>query len=225
MEESMGIFGLYAVTRPMPSLDPRRNYYFFGSSDPDRILPLEPAPEGPSAVFMSRSSRGEGSGAESMSLNFHAAGPYSWFREWSGSSPGKRPALYQEFKANYAMKMLDLVEARGLQVRTALGDYRTSSPLTNQHFNPSPEGSAYGIYHSFQATGLRALGPRTKVRNLLLTGQSTLFPGLLAAAIAGLRTAGSVIGMKPTLVKLQEMLDDPDMRRPRSRSNQSETLA
>ena len=57
-------------------------------------------------------------------------------------------------------------------------------------------------------SGLRALGPRTKVRNLLLTGQSTLFPGLLAGGIAGLRTAGSITGLKPTLAKLQEMLDD-----------------
>jgi hypothetical protein len=53
------------------------------------------------------------------------------------------------------------------------------------------------------------------VRNLLLTGQNTLFPGLLAAAVAGLRTAGNVIGMKPSLAKLREILDDPDGPEPR----------
>ncbi len=58
----------------------------------------------------------------------------------------------------------------------------------------------------------------TKVRNLLLTGQSTLFPGLLAAAIAGLRTAGNVLGMKPTLEKLQGMLDDAETFCPEGRA-------
>lgn len=208
LEESMGIFGLYAVCNPGLELDPRRNYYFFSTSDPNKMLPLDPSSSAPTAVFMSRSNRGATS--NSLSLNFHAAGPYEWFKEWEGSSWRDRPAEYEKFKEDYSEKIFDLVEARGLPVRGALEAHLTSSALTNQHYNPSPEGSAYGIYHSFASTGLRALGPRTKVRNLLLTGQNTLFPGLLAAAIAGLRTAGNVLGMKPTLEKLQGMLDDAD---------------
>jgi all-trans-retinol 13,14-reductase len=213
LEESMGIFGLYAVCRPELDLHPGRNYYFFTTSDPEKMLPLDPSLESPTAVFLSRSQRA-GGGGEPLSLNFHAAGPIQWFREWEQSSWRSRPAGYEKRKAEYAARILDLVEQRGLAVRPALDGYLTSSPLTNQHYNPSPEGSAYGVYHSFQSTGLRALGPRTKVRNLLLTGQSTLFPGLLAAAIAGLRTAGNVIGMKPSLEKLQAMLDNPEVKRP-----------
>jgi all-trans-retinol 13,14-reductase len=209
MEESMGIFGLYAVCKPDLALDPRRNYYFFGTNDPEKMFPLEPSPQGPTAVFLSRSSRADKPGTP-LSLNFHSAGPAEWFREWKGSDRRERPAAYQDFKKAYAGKMLDLVEARGLEVKVPLEQFLSSSSLSNEFYNPSPDGSAYGIYHSFQNTGLRALGPRTKVKNLLLTGQNTLFPGLLAAAVAGLRTAGNVIGMKPTLAKLREMLDDPD---------------
>ncbi len=208
LEESIGIFGLYAVSRPELALHSGRNYYFFRTADPEKMLPLFPDPASPTAVFLSRSNRAAGASGENLSLNFHSAGPYSWFSEWAGSSGKQRPAEYSQFKLSYANRMLDLVEARGLGIRSALKGFVTSSALTNQHYNPSPEGSAYGIYHSFQATGLRSLGPRTKVRNLLLTGQNTLFPGLLAAAIAGMRTAGNVIGMKPTLEKLREMLDD-----------------
>lgn len=217
LEESMGIFGLYAVCRPELELDPRRNYYFFSTSDPAKMLPLDPSREAPTAVFLSRSSRGAAAGS-ALSLNFHAAGPHEWFQEWAGSSWRDRPAAYEKFKEEYSAKVLDLVEARGLPVKAALESHLTSSALTNQHYNPSPEGSAYGIYHSFASTGLRALGPRTKVRNLLLTGQSTLFPGLLAAAIAGLRTAGNVLGMKPTLEKLQGMLEDAETFCPEGRT-------
>jgi len=213
MEESIGIFGLYAVCRPELDLDPGRNYYFFSTSDPEKMLPLEADFENPTAVFLSRSNRAE-QNPQSLSLNFHAAGPHKWFQEWSGSNWKDRPGAYDQLKENYAGKVLSLVEKRGLKVKESLTDFLTSSTLTNQHYNPSPEGSAYGVYHSFQNTGLRALGPRTKVRNLLLTGQNTLFPGLLAAAVAGLRTAGNVLGMKATLEKLQEMLDDPEVKRP-----------
>jgi all-trans-retinol 13,14-reductase len=207
MEESMGIFGLYAVTKPRADLDPLRNYYFFSSSDPEKMLPKTPAFEAPTAVFLSRSNRGAVN-PSSISLNFHAAGPYEWFKPWAESVHGRRSDEYRGFKARYADKILGLAAERGVELRTTLEGTLSSSALTNQHYNPSPEGSAYGIYHSFQATGLRALGPRTKVRNLVLTGQNTLFPGLLAAAIAGLRSAGNVAGLKPTLAKLQEMLHD-----------------
>ncbi|MES2855943.1 MAG: hypothetical protein V4692_08765, partial [Bdellovibrionota bacterium] len=54
-------------------------------------------------------------------------------------------------------------------------------------------------------TGGRAIGPRTKIINLMVTGQSCLFPGLLGAAIAGLRTTSHIIGMKPILRELKEM--------------------
>lgn len=224
LEESMGLFGLYAVCKPSLELDPRRNYYFFSTSDPAKMLPLDPSSEAPTAVFMSRSNRGAAGAASSLSLNFHAAGPYEWFREWAGSSWRDRPAGYEDFKQRYSEKVLSLVEARGLPVKAALEHHLTSSALTNQHYNPSPEGSAYGIYHSFASTGLRALGPRTKVRNLLLTGQNTLFPGLLAAAIAGLRTAGNVLGMKATLEKLQGMLDDAETFCPESKPGRSEGI-
>lgn len=213
MEESMGLFGLYAVCRPELDLHPGRNYYFFSSSDPDKMLPLEADFEKPTAVFLSRSNRADAN-PQSLSLNFHAAGPHKWFQKWEGSSWKDRPEDYEKRKEEYAHNVLRLVEERGLKVKESLSSHLTSSSLTNQHYNPSPEGSAYGIYHSFQSTGLRALGPRTKVRNLLLTGQNTLFPGLLAAAVAGLRTAGNVLGMKPTLEKLQEMLHDSEVKRP-----------
>ena len=60
-----------------------------------------------------------------------------------------------------------------------------------------------------QNTGARALGPRTKVLNLLLTGQNCLFPGLLGAATSALRTSGHIIGIKPVLEQLKAMGERP----------------
>ena len=90
-------------------------------------------------------------------------------------------------------------------MRQGVKRYVTSSPVTNLFFNGSESGSAYGIYHSIRNTGVRALGPRTHLNNLLLTGQSCLFPGLMGAATSGLRTAGHIIGIKPILRELMQI--------------------
>jgi len=49
------------------------------------------------------------------------------------------------------------------------------------------------------------------LKNLLLTGQSSLSPGLLGAAMSGLRSAGAMISIKPMLEELSA-LRDADLR-------------
>ena len=90
--------------------------------------------------------------------------------------------------------------------RRQLVRYDVSTPLSNLRYNGSEHGTAYGIYHSMRNTGPRSIGPRTHVENLLLTGQSSLFPGLLGAAISGLRTAGNLVGIKNILKDLGPMV-------------------
>ncbi|MEC7183351.1 MAG: hypothetical protein VXW15_11600, partial [Bdellovibrionota bacterium] len=80
--------------------------------------------------------------------------------------------------------------------------YCLSSPLTNQKYIPSPNGGAYGIYHDQFSTGARGLGPRTHFHNLILTGQNTLFPGLLGGSISAIKSAGQIIGTKDILKEL-----------------------
>lgn len=205
--ESIGIFGLYAVCNSKLNLHPLKNYYFFNSADPEGWSSPRNPNEIPHATFLARSNR-ESKDMPEFSINLHSASPYSWFSQWQNTNPKTRPTEYKELKSLYSQQILDLVESHRIPIRSCIRDFTTSSPLTNQHFNPSPEGAAYGIYHSMDVTGPRALGPRTKIRNLLLTGQNTLFPGLFAAATSGLRTAANVIGMKPTISKLQSGLGD-----------------
>jgi hypothetical protein len=97
IEESMGIFGLYAFCKPDLALDPRRNYYFFRTSDPAEVFSLEPSPQELTTVFLSRSSRADAAGAF-FSLNFHAAGPAKWFRDWKGSDRRDRPPRLRRFQ-------------------------------------------------------------------------------------------------------------------------------
>ncbi len=203
LKESVGLFGISALTTDT-SLNPLRNYYFFESSDPQRFLLAGEADATPGVVFLS-SARRVPSENRIQPINLHSPAPHTWFSQWRESAYAKRSEEYKSLKLSLAENVFARVEQYRPGFREQVTRFATSTPLTNLHFNGSAEGSAYGLYHSIQNTGPRAIGPRTKVLNLLLTGQNCLFPGLLGAAIAGLRTSGHIVGIKPVLGELKEL--------------------
>ena len=207
LKESTGIFGVYAAcTTDMP-LNPLRNYYYFGSENPKAFLEST-SPTTPGAVFVSSGTRILREGQKTLPVSFHSSSPIEWFDQWRATAYGARPQDYKSLKDELAEGIFELVERYQPGVRASIKQFVTSSPLTNLHFNGSEDGSSYGIYHSMQNTGARSLGPRTRILNLLLTGQNCLFPGLLGAAVSALRTSGHVVGIKPVLTELNKQMRD-----------------
>ncbi|MBC7691982.1 MAG: hypothetical protein H7222_09440, partial [Methylotenera sp.] len=205
LRESTGFFGVYAACSTQPDLSSLKNYYYFSSSDPKVILSTGSPQEQPNAVFLCPASRIPGESKYPFSMNLHATGPLEWFSEWQNTKLGQRPEAYQKLKNDYAEGIFARVEQYSPGTCATVDRFATSTPLTNLHFNGTPDGSPYGMYHSIQNTGARAIGPRTHVANLLLTGQNSLFPGLLGAVISGLRTTGHIIGIKPLLRELMDL--------------------
>lgn len=204
IKESPGIFGLYA-TCDGQYFDSRRNRYYFQSSDPDSMFAPKSQTEVPSVVFAASAKREWTSNDGPLPLSLLSPAQSKWFEAWKTEKYGRRSQTYIDFKKQLVGNSLKLVSRYDSDLVDSISASVASTPLTNLHFNGSEEGSAYGIYHSIQNTGARALGPRTKIINLLLTGQSCLFPGLLGASVAALRTCGHIIGMKPVLKELKAL--------------------
>jgi all-trans-retinol 13,14-reductase len=203
LKEGPSFFGIYAVLKNDGTFSGRKNYFFFNSED-GRDFGTETRPQDPpSVIFMSASRRLDDAGATGFPVNIHALAPYEWFDSWAGSRYGRRPAEYKEHKNLIAQRIFAAMEKHHPGFTARIEKFETSSPLSHLHFNGSHQGSSYGIYHSMAQTGPRAIGPRTKILNLLLTGQNSLFPGLLGSAISGLRTAGHIVGIKPLLQDLK----------------------
>jgi all-trans-retinol 13,14-reductase len=202
LKETDGIFGIYARCRNIEDLNPLSNYYFFRTSDPKKIFEYGEPKDQPPSVFTSMS-RKKSDILPRRTLSLHSVCPYNWFEPWKNSIYGKRDDGYHKMKETVAAGVFSLVEKYRPDFRGHIEKYSTSTPLTNLHFNGSEEGSGFGIYHSLQNTGTRTIGPRTKISNLLLTGQNYLFPGLLGASISALRTCGHIIGIKPILGELR----------------------
>lgn len=207
IRESVGISGVYALCEGNPFFHPRRNTYFFRSGvATDVFVEYEPE-DTPTIVYAARPDRLSTVETECYPLALHAPAMHRWFERWKDTRYAFRPDDYKAFKQLVAERTLDLVERYRPGFRSTVAKYEASSTLTNLHFNGSEAGSAYGIYHSMENTGARGLGPRTHLKNLLLTGQSSLSPGLLGAAMSGLRTAGALLGIKPLLAELAAVRD------------------
>jgi phytoene dehydrogenase-like protein len=209
LQESIGILGIYAGCKEPPPFDADRNYYVFGFEDPEMFNMLASPPASPddmpTVLFVSRPDRRDITGKEAYPLTVHAPAPYSWFARWKDQAMRRKNRDYYLFKFDLAQRTLAALDAVHPRTLSCISRYDVSTPLSNLRFNGSEEGSAYGIYHSIRNTGVRAMGPMTHVKNLMITGQSSLFPGLMGAAISGLRTAGTVVGIKHILKDLQQM--------------------
>jgi all-trans-retinol 13,14-reductase len=208
-QESVGFLGVYAVCRPPERVPRDRNYYFFDWNDPGafELLGREGADE-PESAFVCRPDRVASVGEpELYPVSVHTPIRFERFASWAPQAEGRKPRVYYQEKLALAERALTFVDRNLPGFRQTVVRHDASTPLSNLRFNGSEEGTAYGIYHSIGNTGARALGPRTHVENLLLTGQNSLFPGLLGAAVSGLRTAGNLIGMKNILRDLSPLVN------------------
>lgn len=205
LPESQSIFGIYSEVTAPPNFAPLKNYYYFATENSSDLMKFKDFSDEPSVVFACRSDRAAPPNTLKYPLTLHSPGPMRWFTQ-SDARPGDaRPADYQEKKDIIAEQVLNFVDKRVPGLRQGITRFETSTGFTNLRFNGSEGGSGYGIYHAKQYTGLRALGPRTRVENLFLTGQSTMMPGILAAAKSGLRAAGEIIGMKEIMEEIRQV--------------------
>jgi all-trans-retinol 13,14-reductase len=203
LKESTASFGVYSEVAGPARLHPLRNHFFFERSGLEGLFDIPSEPTKPRAVFANSAERIMNENATEQGVKLLAAGPYSWFSKWENGKVGHRGSDYEDFKKGYAAQLWSLVDSYYPGIQKSVTHEVTSSALSNIYFNGSPEGSGYGVYHSLSVTGPRAIGPRTHLRNLLITGQSTLFPGFLGAATAGIRAAGNIVGTKELLEEIQ----------------------
>ena len=114
--------------------------------------------------------------------------------------PMHRSVEYEAYKAQKADELLAFVSGRLPELRGAIEQYWTSTPLTYEYYTGTWQGSAYGITKDWQSPMTTVLTPRTPIANLLLTGQSLNLHGILGTSMTSLFTTAEIIG-KETIRK------------------------
>ncbi len=137
---------------------------------------------------------------------------YSEVEQWSGvhntvGRPAPRGESYDEFKKRKAEKLLDAAEKKFPGLRSAIKNYYTSTPLTFRDYMGTDDGSIYGIAKDYKDPLKTFISPRTKIENLLLTGQNINLHGILGVSISSVVTCSVLLGMSELIKKIDQAQD------------------
>ncbi len=114
-------------------------------------------------------------------------------KQWFGTKVGHRGADYEAFKQHKAEKLLESVEQQFPGFRDSIKHYYTSTPLTYQDYTGTEGGGMYGIARDIHL-GIGCKVPqRTKVPNLLQTGQNINSHGILGVTVGTIVTCSELL--------------------------------
>jgi all-trans-retinol 13,14-reductase len=125
-------------------------------------------------------------------------------KQWHGTRIGHRGSEYEEFKHKKAELLLDMLEQQAPGTRSTIANYYTSSPLTYFDYTGTEGGSMYGILADCQNLLKTKILPRTKIPNLLLTGQNINIHGILGVMIGSVITAGELVDMNGIIKQIHK---------------------
>lgn len=201
IEDTYGMFSLYLAMKENSFEYINSHYYIYRTDDVwhgDRIIPGR-WPESYMMHFSpgSKNERYASSVIVTVYLNWDEVAP------WESTFVEKRGDDYREFKIRKAEALLDEVEKDFPGIRSCVKSFYTSTPLTYRDYTGTFRGSVYGMLKDFNSPLKTMIIPKTRVPNLLLTGQNTNVHGVVGVTIGSVLTCGEILGTKYLLDKIR----------------------
>lgn len=112
---------------------------------------------------------------------------------WLGTTIGHRGEEYEEFKRRKAEQLIDVLEKEISGIRSQIERYYTSTPLTYLDYTGIPGGAMYGVAKDITIPGGGRVSCKTRIPNLLLTGQSTILHGMLGVLAGSFVTCSELL--------------------------------
>jgi len=176
------------------------NLWIYGGPDHDaRLARFETDPEAPFPVlFISFPSAKDPSFAQRYpgrsTIEVVAPTTYRWFERWADTRWKRRGVEYDDFKRNLTQRLVDELERHVPATRGKIDIGELSTPLSTRHFANYQKGEIYGLSAVPGRFRVRAIGARTPIRNLYLTGQDVAVTGVTGALFGGVITASLILG-------------------------------
>jgi all-trans-retinol 13,14-reductase len=124
--------------------------------------------------------------------------------KWEGTSVGHRGQDYEQFKKLKAEKLIASVEKEFPGLRDSIQSYYTSTPLTYRDYTGTEAGGMYGIARDITLGPAARVHHRTKIPNLLLTGQNVNSHGILGVLVGTVVTCGELISSEEIIRQMTE---------------------
>lgn len=113
---------------------------------------------------------------------------------WKGTSVGHRGEDYETFKHEKAERLLAALEKEFPGLRDNIANYYTSTPLTYLDYTGTEGGSMYGIAKDVSLGAACRVPHRTRVPNVLQTGQNINSHGILGVLVGTIVTCTEIVG-------------------------------
>ncbi|XZF15580.1 phytoene desaturase family protein [Chitinophagaceae bacterium MMS25-I14] len=205
LEQTQSGFMVNLVLKPGTVLHRNYNLYWHKSNDALEAVSSGADWPGTYALYFV-ADRKNPQYAESLSILTYMSPQFT--AQWAQSEnhsgkPAGREAEYGDFKNKYTGTLLETVMKRVPELRGNIEAYSTATPLTYRDYTDTPDGALYGILKNVHEPARTTIATRTKIPNLLLTGQNVNLHGVLGVSITALATCAELVGMDYLLGKIK----------------------
>jgi all-trans-retinol 13,14-reductase len=205
LEQTISSFMLNLVLQP--GKVPHRNYNLYWHAERNVWSAIKyKKSEWPAgyALYFTESGKHPGF-AESLSILCYMR--YEEVEKWRATSnrageEHERGADYEEFKAVKSDLLLEKVYERIPELKGNIVAQAAATPLTYRDYTGAVRGGLYGILKDVENPAATTIAIRTRIPNLLLTGQNVNLHGVLGVSITALATCAELIGMDYLLNKV-----------------------
>ena len=116
---------------------------------------------------------------------------------------GERGEAYALFKQERAEKILKAIERHIPNIQEAIVSVHTSTPLSYRDYIGNEKGNLYGFVKEASNPMKTFISPKTKIKNLYLTGQNVRMHGILGVTIGAFVTCAEILGKTYWLDKVR----------------------
>ena len=208
IESTIAAFTLYIVLKPNTFKYQNKNFYHFKDSNKvwdAHDYTQENWPEG----YMMSMGIKKNFDVYGDNITVMAYMHYEEVEPWTNTfntvaHKNDRGQTYEQFKAEKAEKIIIELEKKFPDIRDCIESFYTSTPLSYRDYIGSNRGSMYGYVKDVNKPLQSHLSPKTRVKNLLFTGQSLSMHGILGVTISAIITCSEILGKDYLLDKILE---------------------
>jgi len=201
LEETISVFSVNFSLKPNSFPYINHNYYHFNEDNVWSVPNYDPEKWPQEYLFFTLPKVKSTKYAETATAMTYMK--YNEVKQWENSQVGNRGKVYEEFKKQKAELLINQVEKQYPGFKASINKYYTSSPLTMKNYTGTKNGSMYGIVHDSNDALRTRISPKTKIPNLLLSGQNVNIHGVLGVTIGSVLTCTELLGMEYLIEKIK----------------------
>lgn len=206
LEQTEAAFMLNLVLKP--GRIPHRNYNLYCHRDPGVLLNGGASMHDWPQQYALYSSEDPAHPGYSDTLSVLTYMPYDAVKDWERTvnytaAPGGRGPSYEAFKQQHSQRLLDIIAAQVPGIGDSVQAMSAATPLTYRDYTGAPRGGMYGILKDVHEPAKTTIAVRSRIPNLLLTGQNVNLHGVLGVSITAVATCAELLGMDYLLGKIR----------------------